>query len=288
MHTTTRSGITLSLSINGGVEMHQWELLIVGYVGYLSAIGRPPTTIGLRGMQLRHIARLLGKQPSSVTRQDLLDVFAAQAWKPETRKSYRNGLRAFFGWAHAAGHIDTDPAALIPAIAVPRASAKPCREATYRRALANAAPREKLMMRLAAEAGLRRAEIAQVHTRDVRRTASGPSLLVHGKGSHERVVPINDGLAGLLEQASGWVFPSRKGGHLSVRTVGMNCSALLGEGATLHMLRHMFATNVYRNSRNLHAVQKLLGHSSLAITERYLECTEDELRAAMMAGLNAA
>ena len=38
----------------------------------------------------------------------------------------------------------------------------------------------------------------------------------------------------------------------------------------------------YRATRNIRAVQRMLGHSSLAITERYLECDDDEMRAAML------
>jgi len=60
------------------------------------------------------------------------------------------------------------------------------------------------------------------------------------------------------------------------------CSELLGEHVTLHMLRHRFATRAYRATRNIRAVQRMLGHSSLAITERYLECDDDEMRAAML------
>lgn len=49
------------------------------------------------------------------------------------------------------------------------------------------------------------------------------------------------------------------------------------------MLRHSFATAAYRGSRNLRAVQQLLGHASLAVTERYLQTDESEMRAAMEA-----
>ncbi len=259
-----------------------WEMLIGDYVAYLAAIGRPATTIGLRRGQLEHLARSVSVVPALVTLEILTGWFSAQQWKPETRRSMRAAARGFFSWAHENGHVEADPSARMPQIRVPRASARPCPEQTYRQALMKATPRQALMLRLAAEAGLRRAEIAQVHVDDLTGGPGTYSLLVHGKGSNERVIPINDELGADIARAGGWLFPSIRGEHLTPRSVGVICSELLGEHVTLHMLRHKFATRAYRASRNLRAVQRMLGHSSLAITERYLECDDSEMRAAML------
>ena len=50
---------------------------------------------------------------------------------------------------------------------------------------------------------------------------------------------------------------------------------------TLHGLRHRFATAVYRATRDIIVVQQLLGHASVATTQRYLAFTDDSLRAAV-------
>jgi integrase/recombinase XerC len=264
-----------------------WDQLTTHYCDYLTAIGRPATTIGLRRYQITHLGHVLAVDPTRVTYDDVLSFFRLHDWKPETRRSYRAAIRGFFAWATKHGHLGSDPATELPQIRVPKASARPCPDTTYRHALAKATPREALMLRLAKEAGLRRAEIAQVHAKDLRNTTAGPSLLVHGKGSNERVVPITDGLAAtILETANGaWCFPSQRGAHLTPRSVGTICSALLGDEVTLHQLRHTFATNAYRGSHNLRAVQKLLGHTNLATTERYLDADDSELRAAMLAAV---
>jgi site-specific recombinase XerD len=52
---------------------------------------------------------------------------------------------------------------------------------------------------------------------------------------------------------------------------------------TMHTLRHRFSSRAYRGARNLRAVQMLLGHSSIATTERYCAVDDSEIRAAMMA-----
>jgi integrase len=187
-------------------------------------------------------------------------VFAAQDWAPSTRRSYRSAVRGFFGWAHDAGLVDGDPAVRLPVVAVPPGVPRPVPEHVYAAALARADARVGLMLRCAAQAGLRRGEIAQLHSRDV---CEGPSLLVHGKGGKDRLIPLPDGLAAELSAYSGWVFASPHGGHVSARWVGQACAAVL-DGWSLHSLRHRFATRAYAASHDLRAVQLLLGHTSPA------------------------
>lgn len=146
------------------------------------------------------------------------------------------------------------------------------------------------MLTLAAEAGLRRAEIARVHRCDLTRGPAGAELLVHGKGGKLRVVPIGDDLAAAIEKGvdqidipDGWLFSGTDDGHLLPRWVGKLMAGALPDHWTAHTLRHRFATRAYRGSRNLRAVQTLLGHSSVATTERYTAVDHDEIRAAAMA-----
>lgn len=153
--------------------------------------------------------------------------------------------------------------------------------------------RETLMLRLAGEVGLRRAEVARVHTRDLVDGLSGAQLIVHGKGNKKRTVPLSQGLGDLIRlgaeghtpgaSPTGWLFPDGFGGHLSPTYVGILVSRLLPDGLTMHTLRHRAATRAYRGTRNIRAVQQLLGHSSLATTARYTQVDDDEVRAAMMA-----
>lgn len=151
------------------------------------------------------------------------------------------------------------------------------------------------MLRLAAEAGLRRGEVAVVHTQDMVDGIGGAQLLVHGKGGKKRVIPINDSLASAIRAGAaghtpgmsshGWLFPNGTGGHLSVYQVGDLVRQVLPEPWTMHTLRHRFCTHASRGSRNLRAVQVLMGHASIATTERYLAVDDGEVRAAMLSAL---
>jgi integrase/recombinase XerC len=276
--------------------MTQWTKHVTEYVAFLTAIGRPKTTCNLRRFQLTYLGKSLNLPLTSVSQDDLIEWFAIHAeWKPETRRSYRAAIRGFFAWAKESGRIIDDPAIKLPQVKVPRAAARPTPEAVLREAIAAAEPRVALMLRLAAEAGLRRAEIARVHTRDLRHGAGGSQLLVHGKGSRQRVVPITAELAAAIAAGGGghtpgrgdggWLFPSQRGGHISPYYVGILATRALPDDWTLHTARHLFASKAYRGTRNLRAVQELLGHSSLSITERYCAVDDDEMRAAMMAAV---
>ena len=229
-------------------------------------------------MHLKGALTWLGMPPWSATTTDLEAYLAAHEWAPETRKSVRSSLRAFYSWAEEAGHVEVDPSRRLPNVPVPQGKPKPAPDDVVTRALASASERTRLMVMLAAYAGLRRAEIASLHADDV----VGDVLRVTGKGGRTRVVPMHPDLAGALVGVRGYVFPGNDHGHLSPDRVGRILSDLLGRGWTAHTLRHRFATRAYAGERDLLTVQQLLGHSSVATTQRYTQPPDDALRRAVM------
>lgn len=272
-----------------------WVQPVEDYLLTLAAAGRREATLRTRRSYLSHMARELGVPPDAVTADHLVDWFGRQThWALETRRGYRNAARSFFSWAYRAGRAPVYLGDDLPSVRQHKGPPRPTPDDAWRSALAAADPRTKLMLRLAGEAGLRRAEVAQVHTGDLLEyPGGGTQLMVHGKGGKKRVVPIADELADLLQQgaaghtpgmpAEGWLFPDGAGGHLKPYWVGMLVSGVLPDGYTMHTLRHRFATRAYRGTRNLRAVQTLLGHESIATTERYTAVDDDEIRAAASA-----
>jgi integrase len=273
-----------------------WRQPIDDYCLHAAAAGQTASTITSRRKALARLGRELRCPPAEVTAEQLVAWFGRQQWKPETRRFYRSAAREFFRWAYRAGRVATNLGDDLPTVRVSPGVARPVPDDAWTQAVSAAGPRVELMMRLAAEAGLRRAEVAQVHTRDVVEGHGGAQLVVHGKGDKTRVVPISAQLAARVRAgaaghtpgmpAAGWLFPAwPAGGHLSAHYVGKLVAAALPAGWSMHKLRHRFATRAYRGSRNLRAVQTLLGHASVATTERYTAVDDDEIRAAMMAAL---
>lgn len=258
-----------------------WREALEQFDAYLVMRGRPETTRTTRRQELSRFARRNAETPPwSVTAADLLAYITADAeLAAETRRARRSTLRAFYTWAELVGHVSTSPAKLLPEVSTPRPLPRPIHDEDLADALDVADGRRRLILRLAAEVGLRRAEIAECHTRDLRERSGRVALLVHGKGARERIVPVPEHLGRhLLTLPDGYLFPSDNAdGHLSPRYVGKLAAEVLPPSHTLHTLRHRFATNIYRASRNLYAVQRLLGHGSPTVTQRYVGLDVDEL-----------
>jgi integrase len=267
-----------------------WAPMIDEYLLTLNAAGQRAPTLRLRYMQLCQMARGIGWPPDAVTGEILVHWFGCQQhWTPEGRKSYRAGARGFFQWGHRSGRIPTNPGLDLPKVRVPAAQPRPASDKAWEAALSGASPRVVLMLRLAGEAGLRRAEVAQVHHRDLI-DVGAPQLLVHGKGGKQRIIPISDYLAYLIREGApahtpgsppeGWLFPNGFGGHMTAEHVGRLVARALPDDFSMHQLRHRCATRAYAGSRDIRAVQVLLGHSSVATTERYAAVADDKIRAA--------
>jgi len=125
-----------------------------------------------------------------------------------------------------------------------------------------------LMLMLGSFAGLRRAEIARVHTNDL----VGGILHVAGKGGVHRDIPLPASLAAAIRALpAGWIFPSGSAsGHLTPGYVGKLLSRALPGQWTAHTLRHAAATAWHAAGLDLHELAELLGHESVRTTQVYV------------------
>ncbi|MDR6212163.1 integrase [Nocardioides zeae] len=262
-----------------------WGKLIGSWTLFLKATGSPSTTREQRLYHVRRLASEIGCEAVEVTLEGLVGWLASKDWQPNTRRAYRASFRAFWGWLLATGRARTSPAHQLPPVRIPRARPRPAPESAVKRALLLVSDRRAYFgIRLAAHCGLRRGEVARVRSSDVEEVLTGWSLRVRGKGGHERIVPLPDDLAReLMRQPEGWLFPSSHGGHLTPAYVGKLIARHLPGDLTTHTLRHRCATVAYAATKDLRAVQELLGHAKPETTAIYTAVPDDDVRRAMLA-----
>lgn len=249
----------------------QWNEAIEAYLIDQRSSGAPETTIRCRRQHLANLARGIGAEPFEITPAQLVLWTGRQRWALETRRGRRTTFRSFYRWAIAMGLTDVDASQVLPRVKSKPGVARPAPDRVYLEALMRSKPRVRLWLRLAAELGLRRAEIAAVHSDDLIEDLVGWSLLVHGKGQRERVVPLTPGIAAELRtMPAGYAFPGDRDGHVSPEWLGKQASRAMEGHWTIHTLRHRFAARTYAIDADLFVVQELLGHASPATTRRYV------------------
>jgi site-specific recombinase XerD len=275
-----------------------WREPVDGFVASMRAGSRSEGTVEQRVWRLRRLAEVAA-DPWAVTPQQLALWLSTPDWAPETKRASRSTVRMFYRWAVRAGLIDSSPAELLDPVKVPRSLPRPAPRDALRAALAAADDRVRLAVLLAGYAGLRRAEIARLHSSEIGRD----QLMIVGKGGHHRIVPLHPDLAGELQAelerrrrgahgsgwsdrfttATGYLFPSDDHpGPITPAHMGKLVARVLPEGWTTHSLRHYFATAAYAQQRDLLAVQQLLGHARPETTARYAAVPDGALRTAVL------
>ncbi|MDA8370788.1 MAG: tyrosine recombinase XerC [Nocardiopsaceae bacterium] len=208
--------------------------------------------------------------------------------------------RSFTAFLHRAGHLEQDPG---PQIATP----KPQRSlpavlgedqaaaALERPAEDDGSPlalRRRAIVEVLYATGIRVAELCALDIDDPDRERR--TLLVHGKGGKDRVVPVGVPAMQALDRWLGegrpqWVtaasgpalFLGARGGRLGTRTARRDVHEHMrreaGSDIAPHGLRHSAATHLLNGGADLRSVQELLGHSSLRSTQIYTHVSIERL-----------
>jgi site-specific recombinase XerD len=254
--------------------------LLGKFESYLFAAGRGVRTVRLYVGRMRQL-QLHHPDLTTVTTEQLLDYLAARrsTHAAETRKTIRTAFRSFYGWAFQNGYVPFDPAYGLPAISIPVTVPRMASDSVVQLGLITADPQLTAMVLLARFGCLRLTELTTLRME----SREGDLLRITGKGEKERLVPISDSLMYALiplerEHGSGFYFPGRFGGSLHPQSVNKMITRHLGVNP--HSLRHAGATAAYEATHDLRAVQMLLGHSSIATTQRYLHVGMEAVRRA--------
>ena len=192
-----------------------------------------------------------------------------------------------FFYAHVLGRADFVPH--VPFARRPQKLPVILSPDEVRRLLAAAAlPRHRLMLRLAYGCGLRLGEVLRLRVADL--DGGRATLWVRGgKGGKDRGLPLPAGLLDELraywrvQRPPDYLFPNRHGQPLHAATLqrafGQALTASgLTKPATVHTLRHCYATHLLEAGTDLPTLQRLLGHNSVQTTMRYLHLRSERLR----------
>jgi integrase/recombinase XerD len=154
--------------------------------------------------------------------------------------------------------------------------------------------RDKAMLELLYATGLRVSELVGLRVPDI--NLERGFLMVMGKGSKERAVPMGEIAIAAIKQYlaharqillkgkdSGLLFISSKRRGITrqmfwERIKFYTGKAGIGKSISPHTLRHSFATHLLDNGADLRAVQAMLGHSDISTTQIYTHVSRERLK----------
>ena len=277
-------------------------LSLDGYLKMLGQQGKSAHTLSAYGRDLTELVRLL-TEGSSETAQDLTrrDFVAAlkrlsqQGLSERTLARKLSAWRQYCGWLVQSGMMDNDPTFNLKAPRLPERLPKALPQEELNHMLDSAsvddglAVRDHALFELMYGSGLRLSEIHGLDLGDVLLDEGWVS--VTGKGRKERQVPLSgksvEALRAYLSErvaADGEtaLFTGKNGTRLGQRQIQKRLQAWAvrqgsGQHISPHMMRHSYASHLLQSSRDIRAVQELLGHSNLSTTQIYTKLDFDHL-----------
>jgi site-specific recombinase XerD len=222
------------------------------------------------------------RPPRSLREADVVRWLADAPWTASTATHNLSRLRGFVAWLVRNRHVARDFTSGLHGPRMPQVVPRGLDQGSVRAALVESCPdtRARVMVVLMVQEGLRCCEVSRLQVGDLNLRAG--SILVRGKGSKERVLPLSaESAEAIRDYLAAW--PAKAGpvvrsyNHpkrgISPAYVSWLVTRYLrdaGVEATAHALRHTAATDMLVSGAHLRDVQKALGHAHLTSTERYL------------------
>ena len=138
--------------------------------------------------------------------------------------------------------------------------------------------RNKAMLELMYSSGLRVSELINLTVNDI--DLENSLVRIFGKGSKERMVPLNDYA---IEALSNYLFLNNHGNKMTRQGFFKILQKIAKEKnikseLSPHTLRHSFATHLLKHGADLRSIQELLGHSDISTTQIYTHITSERLQ----------
>jgi site-specific recombinase XerD len=256
-----------------------------------AAEGASPRTIEWYRMITVRLVRALGADRSV----DGLDPAELRAWLVELRTTlapvsvagYVRTLRVLGNWLAAEGLAEASALRGLRRPRVPHKIIEPVADDLLRRLLSVCSVRDRAIVLLMLDTGLRVSEVAGIRLGDLRPDGT---LKVRGKGSRERMVPVGSTARQAIVRYLGQRGQGKpddalllgRRGEISPRGLQHMLRRLktrVGVTGRLspHSLRHTFARSYLVNGGDVFSLQRILGHTTLDMVKRYVALADEDL-----------
>jgi site-specific recombinase XerC len=250
---------------------------------------------------LRALAALGSPRPAELTIHHLratMEGWKASGLASETLDNRFRNLRAFFNFLLKDGLIIVNPAAGLERPRIERRLIRPFTQEQFVATLAQIRVdkplglRDKALLLLLADTGLRISEALGLNICDL--DLAGNTAIVMGKGRKERRAfwgeTARRALLAWLKvrpdaKAGDPVFCNQFGGRLVAEVFSHRVkeytrrAGIAANRLSCHALRHFWACQFLKNTGDIVTLSRLLGHTTLAMSKRYLNLTDDEVLA---------
>lgn len=203
-------------------------------------------------------------------------------YKPKTLHRMVSTLSSFYRYLYAQGVVVANPMIGVERPRIKNQELKYLKHSQVIRLINSIdSDRDRLIVRLIYATGVRVSELCSIRVEDI--DFEEQTIRVKGKGDKIRTVFVDEETLQKIGEfigntIEGPLFAGQQGNPLSPRTVQHLFRQHAPAGITPHKIRHSYASELYRRSKNLRVVQENLGHSSIKTTEIYLHTDLDERR----------
>jgi integrase/recombinase XerD len=250
------------------------------------AQGLAERTISERANVITHLLAFAGCGPLSLRPDDIIAFTARRDISATSRATYHASIRAYCVWLVRTKRRDDDPSVDTPRPRRPKARPRPLHDAQLEALLDQANRRRtRMMILLAALAGLRVHEIAKVRGEDLDRVIG--ALTVTGKGGKTAIIPAHEMIvaeASHFPRQGPW-FPAYNGReHILPGSVSSAIQSTMRRAGVVgkpHQLRHWYGTTLLAAGVDVRVVQELMRHENLATTAIYTQVDDAQRRAGL-------
>ena len=231
--------------------------------------------------------------------KDYMKIIVKNAFSPRTQARRLSAFREFYRYLCSEGVRQDNPTEWVDSPKIGKALPKYLSENEVNLLIKQAEGKNfrlKVLLEILYASGMRVSELVGLPTTAV--LSEGDMIMITGKGSKQRMVPLNDPARLAIDRwltereasmkngrKSKWLFPSRSStGHLTrdgfykeIKELALECG-IPPSKVSPHVFRHSFASHLIAHDADLRSVQKMLGHADIATTEIYTHVLEDKLK----------